>query len=344
MISNWQFSEVLMSADGRLGGETGLLTGSPRPDDVIVSEDLTKPAEQTIHQHPLAYLLGLEGVALMRAFAGEHDRAFTEARFADVRRLLDQADRLGPGVDVPPLPVAGGYEGWAVTYDGEDNGCFPMRDDVLTPMLDRLTPGRALDAACGTGAVAQQLRERGHDVVGVDLAEEMLARARNAVPDACFVLGDITELPLPDNAVDHVVCSLALTHLRDLRFFFAEAARVMRPRGHLLLLDTRGHFTGSTRYPLVKEAPDGRVGYVAGYSHSLGDYLRAALPHGYVVRACEEVLRDADTVAPDEEPGPLTPGPPDIWELHPWVRDAANAAKAGQAAVVAWDFELRPEV
>ncbi len=101
---------------------------------------------QVIHQHPLAYLLGLEGVALMRAFAGEHDRAFTEARLAEVRQLLDRADDLGPGVDVRPLPVASGYDGWAVTYDGEDNGCFPMREQVLTPMLDRLTPGRALDA------------------------------------------------------------------------------------------------------------------------------------------------------------------------------------------------------
>jgi hypothetical protein len=64
-----------------------------------------------------------------------------------VRRLLDHAGTLGHGVDVPALPVADGYDGWATTYDGEDNGCFPMRDDVLAPMLDRLTPGRPLDAA-----------------------------------------------------------------------------------------------------------------------------------------------------------------------------------------------------
>jgi SAM-dependent methyltransferase len=307
-------------------------------------ERADQPTSQMIHQHPLAYLLGLEGVALMRGFAGEYDRAFTEARLAEVRGLLDRVDDLGPGVDVPPLPVAAGYDGWAMTYDGEDNGCFPMRDDVLTPMLDRLTPGRALDAACGTGAVTQQLLARGHDVVGVDVSEGMLARARKAVPGARLMAGDITHLPLPDEDVDHVVCSLALAHLDDLRPFFAEAARVMRPGGHLLLLDTRGHFTGSNRYPLVKEAPDGRVGHIAGYSHGLGDYLRAALPHGYVVRSCVETYRDADTVAPDEMPEPLSPGPPDIWELHPWVRDAANAARAGQPAVVAWDLELRPDV
>ncbi len=152
-------------------------------------EPTEQPTGRIIHQHPLAYLLGLEGVALMRAFAGEHDRAFTEARIAEVRRLLDRADLLGPGVDVPPLSVATGYDGWAMTYDGEDNGCFPMRDDVLTPVLDRLTPGRALDAACGTGAVAQQLHLRGHDVVGIDVSEGMLSRARKAVPDAHFMAG-----------------------------------------------------------------------------------------------------------------------------------------------------------
>jgi ubiquinone/menaquinone biosynthesis C-methylase UbiE len=219
-----------------------------------------------------------------------------------------------------------------------------MRDDVLTPMLDRLTPGRALDAACGTGAVSQQLVSRGHDVVGVDISQAMLSLAREAVPEARFIAGDLTQLPLPDRDVDHLVCSLALTHLNDLQPFFAEAARVMRPGGHLLLVDTRGHFTGSTRYPLVKQAPDGRVGHIAGYSHGLGDYLRAALPQGYVVRACEETYREDNTVEPDEMPEPLTPGPPDIWELHPWAREAANAAKAGQPAVVAWDLELRPDL
>ncbi len=302
------------------------------------------PSGRVIHQHPLAYLLGLEGVALMRAFAGEYDRAFTEARLAEVRRLLDRADELGPGVDVPALPVDAGYDGWAATYDGEDNGCFPLRDDVLGPMLDRLPPGRALDAACGTGAMAGQLLARGHDVVGVDISEGMLARAREAVPHARFLRGDLTRLPLPDRDVDHVVCSLALTHLEDLRPFFAETARVMRPGGHLLLLDTRGHFTGSLRFPLIKQAPDGRVGHLAGYSHAPGDYLRAALPHGYLVRACVETPRGAETVGPDEAPEPLTPGPPDVWELHPWVRDAANAARAGQPAVIAWDLELRPDV
>jgi hypothetical protein len=53
-----------------------------------------------IYQHPLAYLIGLEGVALLRAFAGEYDREFTQARLVEVRRLLESADNLGDGAVV----------------------------------------------------------------------------------------------------------------------------------------------------------------------------------------------------------------------------------------------------
>ena len=38
-----------------------------------------------IYQHPLAYLLGLEGVALLRAFSGVYDREFTLARLDEMR-------------------------------------------------------------------------------------------------------------------------------------------------------------------------------------------------------------------------------------------------------------------
>ena len=63
-----------------------------------------------IYQHPLAYLLGLEGVALLRAFNGEYDRDFTEARLAEIRALLDSADQLGDGGATRPVSTAEGYD------------------------------------------------------------------------------------------------------------------------------------------------------------------------------------------------------------------------------------------
>jgi hypothetical protein len=43
-----------------------------------------------IYQDPLAYLLGLEGIALLDAWAGDHDQAFTDARLASPIDALDK--------------------------------------------------------------------------------------------------------------------------------------------------------------------------------------------------------------------------------------------------------------
>src|ERR1700721_438934 len=61
-----------------------------------------------IYQDPLAYLLGLEGIALLDAWAGDHDRAFTEARLAEIRRLLgdERLRALGAGSSPAMLPHA----------------------------------------------------------------------------------------------------------------------------------------------------------------------------------------------------------------------------------------------
>ena len=59
-----------------------------------------------IYQDPLAYLLGLEGIALLDAWAGDHDRAFTEARLAEIRRLLDDERLRDRGVLVERVSAA----------------------------------------------------------------------------------------------------------------------------------------------------------------------------------------------------------------------------------------------
>jgi SAM-dependent methyltransferase len=297
----------------------------------------------TIHQHPLAYLLGLEGVALLRAFAGEHDRDFTRARIAEIRDLLRRADEFGDGSDVAAMSSERGYDGWAATYDGEPNGAFPIQDEVLLPILDALAPGVTVDAACGTGRISRELVGRGHRVLGFDTSAGMLARARDNVPDAAFAHASYTELPLADACADHMVCTLALGHIEDLGPFFAEAARVLKPGGHLVISDMRGHFIGSGLYPLIKWDVDDAVGYVPQWRHPTGAYVRAALRYGFAVRACEEPFRPTATVADDELPEPLDlTEPPDIWALHPWIPDAANAARDGLPALIVWDFEYAP--
>lgn len=290
----------------------------------------------TLYQHPLAYVLGLEGLALLRAFAGEHDRDFTAARIAEIRALLDRAAEFGDGYELEVVPPERYYDRWSLTYDTEDNGIFGLQDELLLPILDGLTPGVTVDAACGTGRNGKALVARGHRVYGFDLSPGMLARTRANVPGGFFARASLTALPLATGVADNVVCTLALSHLEHLEPFFAEAARVLKPGGHLIISDTRGQFPVSRHYPLIR--PDG---YLRNWHHPVTAYLRAALDAGFLVRACEEPRRPGPTVPPGQHAPPLDPAvPPTIWHLHPWVPEAADAARDAMPALIVWDFEL----
>lgn len=298
----------------------------------------------TIHQHPLAYLLGVQGVALMKAFAGEFDADFTAARIAEVRRLLDAAEALGPGVDVPPMATHRAYDGWAPTYDDPGNGIFAIEEPPVRALLDGFPVGVAVDAACGTGRHAAYLTARGHTVHGFDTSPAMLALARDKVPCATFAEADLRSLPVPAGSADLVVCALALAHVEDLASVFAEFARVLRPGGHVVVSDTRGHFTGSRLYPLVKWDVDDRCGYIPTWRHTTSEYLEAALPHGFLVRHCHEQMRGGPMTDAEAEPEPRSTeypdDPPDIWSLHTWAPAATNAAYRDAPSLLVWDFEL----
>jgi SAM-dependent methyltransferase len=122
-----------------------------------------------IYQDPLAYLLGLEGVALLDAWAGDHDRAFTDARLAEVRRLVEDEKLRGRGVVAEWVSTVAVYQQQAAGYDAEaGGGLFAMDEPVVAGYLEGRVPGVALDAACGTGRFAEFLAARGHQVIGVD--------------------------------------------------------------------------------------------------------------------------------------------------------------------------------
>ena len=286
-----------------------------------------------IYQHPLAYLLGLEGVALMRAFDGEYGREFTQARISEIRALLEAADEIGDGVETPPITTVDGYRAWSAYYD-EPNTLIDFEEPVTRSFLKDLPTGRALDAACGTGRYAAYLISLGHDVIGVDSSPEMLAVAKAKVPGADFRAGDLHQLPVPDDDVDLVVCALALTHIPELGPVLAEFVRVLRPGGHVVIADSRND------WPVVQPLPGGRFGHFPHRNHRTSDYLAAALPLGLQVRRCEEPLLPAQIVDPAATPPAEVEHPSDIWSLQRWCPAAANAASGSKPGAIIWVFQL----
>ncbi len=241
-----------------------------------------------IYQDPLAYLLGLEGIALLDAWAGDHDREFTDARLAEIRRLLDDEKLRDRAVLAERVSTVAAYEQQSASYDTEaGGGLFAADEPVVAEYLSDREPGVALDAACGTGRFAEFLAKRGHQVIGVDSSPGMLAHARRRVPDGEFHVAALDQLPLPDGSVDVIICALALVHVPRLQPVLAEFARVLRPGGDLVISDV--HHMAVTRGSVIKaRGPGGEPRIAATYRHGLGDYLRAALSLGLQVRRCEE--------------------------------------------------------
>ena len=217
----------------------------------------------------------------------------------------------------------------------------------MREILDGPPVGVALDAACGTGRHSVYLAKLGHQVIGVDTSPEMLALAREKVPEGAFREADLHDLPLADDSVDLAVCALALSHVPDLAPVFAELVRVLRPKGHLVISDSRGLF-GEIGVPLVRIGPDGSFGYMPVWTRLTSDYLAAALPLGLELRRCEEVRQEGPIVGDDGtdlddgSPSPQhVPGePPDIWALHPFCPAATNAAWLGKPRAIVLHFQL----
>jgi SAM-dependent methyltransferase len=301
--------------------------------------------DDVLYQVPVAYLLGVQGVALLRAFCGEYGREFTEARLAEIRALLDAPGELRRGTPVASMSVADGYDDWAGSYDQPGNAMIDREEPIVHEILAGLPVGVALDVACGTGRHAAHLASLGHRVTGVDASPGMLAAARAKVPDGEFRTGDLHELPVADGQIDVVVCGLALTHVRDLAPVFAEFARVLRPGGHLVISDIRGLLVDGTRYPLLRQGPGGRPGFVQSWVHPTSAFLQAALPLGLQVRRCEEPRQLGPMVRVPADADPIarpagTDGPPSIWELHPRAPEATNAAYRDQPHFIVWHFQL----
>jgi SAM-dependent methyltransferase len=292
-----------------------------------------------IYQDPLAYLLGLEGIALLDAWAGDRDRAFTDARLAEIRRLLDDEALKDRGVSAERVSTVFAYEQQSAGYDAEaGGGLFAADEPVVAEYLAGREPGVALDAACGTGRFAEFLARLGHRVIGVDSSPDMLARARRRVPDGEFRVGELDRLPLPDDSVDVIVCALALVHVPRLEPVLAEFARVLCPGGDLVISDV--HHELVTRGSVITaRGPAGEPCVAATYRHQLGDYLRPALSLGLQVRRCEEPRAVPSASRP---PGPAT-GIGD-WQEWPWslmdyLPSAARAA-GGRPSLIIWHFQL----
>ncbi|MFZ0957178.1 MAG: class I SAM-dependent methyltransferase [Candidatus Sulfotelmatobacter sp.] len=93
-----------------------------------------------------------------------------------------------------------------------------------------------LDLGCGAGLAAQFAAERGARVSGLDAAENLLAIARDRVPDGDFHLGELESLPFPDSSFDLVTGFNAFQYAASPVAALAEAKRVAKRGSHVVVM------------------------------------------------------------------------------------------------------------
>ena len=157
--------------------------------------------------------------------------------------LLRQDEERIPGV----LAARAADANWADSVAGDmERHYSPGRtwEALARSALPLLAPGRVLDIASGDGVLAELLAPHSQEYVCVDASARVVAAASDRLRrfghvEVCE--GDMHALPFEDGHFDLVVLMHALTYASRPAVAVAEAARVLRPGGRLLLSSLARH-------------------------------------------------------------------------------------------------------
>lgn len=130
-------------------------------------------------------------------------------------------------------------------------------------------PQQVLEVGCSAGHLVRRMLDAGHAVLGFDTNAEHVRLARERNPGAALWVGSADEGPWPCDDVDAVVMVEVLEHVDDDGTALAEAARVLRPGGRLVLtVPHRGLFAFLDPFNL-KTWVERDLRVIAGVAHRI---------------------------------------------------------------------------
>lgn len=112
------------------------------------------------------------------------------------------------------------YNYFANIYDDlTDNVEYETRADYIADLLAKegVSKGRFLDLACGTGSMSVLFQNKGFDVIGVDLSDDMLAVADNKLSgELTLIKADMCDFSLSQPVNACICCLDSINHLADI--------------------------------------------------------------------------------------------------------------------------------
>ena len=126
--------------------------------------------------------------------------------------------------------------------------------------------GRDLaDIGCGRGALLRALTRRGATATGIDPSDDLLKQARARAPEASVLRAGAQELPVADDAFDGAIFLNSLHHIPQglIRAALAEAMRVVRPGGAVLVIEPLARGGYQQVFALIDDETEIRAGALA---------------------------------------------------------------------------------
>jgi SAM-dependent methyltransferase len=177
------------------------------------------------------------------------------------------------------------YRRWAASYDSVRNPQLVLDHAAVLELVNARSCDTILVAACGTGRFIAEFGKSGAEVVGLDFCDAMLAIAADKCLGVRFVRSDLLRrLPFPGASFNKIVLAQAADHLPRLHYTIRECARVLKPRGMIVLSVTHPDMNwggyerrddASGRFKLREHADI--------YNHRFCDYFEAIQAAGLEV-------------------------------------------------------------
>lgn len=135
-------------------------------------------------------------------------------------------------------------------------------DEAILRAIGNHQLGQLVDIGTGTGTMIQLLANRADHVIGIDRSPEMLRFGRakllqDSISNAELRQGDMNALDLPSGSADTVVLHQVLHYAHRPAAVIAEAARILRPTGKLIVVDVAPH----DREELRRDHAHARLGF-----------------------------------------------------------------------------------
>jgi ubiquinone/menaquinone biosynthesis C-methylase UbiE len=133
---------------------------------------------------------------------------------------------------------------WSENYTTRDGKIATnpalLRFNVVKKIIEHFDCDNFFDAGCADGPVLLKLLKMGKTVRGVDFSSVLVEKGRQRLadsgysPDLCHI-GDVTNLDVPDDQFDTVLCLGVLPHICDLELAVSELSRITKPQGIVIL-------------------------------------------------------------------------------------------------------------